>query len=586
MATHPTVGDMIKHPYGVVENYVDPDGQIYLGVYANAVNQVVPSFEYHYSKLLLGFLARAAASERSKEISLINDLMKTFTGNNNLCNSTLYKSFLELYSAVLSRQGDNGIPEINFSIIIDTAQKMKMGLYDLDLSVKENFEIFKNINEAFLDKNIIEELRKTLSFKGSGSNFTVLPGLNLEMTGNDFINEVVENVKTKMLEAVNNSGLNKTSKNGQLVYQRYIENIEQITVLYKEKLGEFYTKKFLAIDEAEKIKETKLKDLEQAAIQNDAKARFKKDKILVNKEGNPKTFHKVIIDAILGSLGGKTPEYLLDIRHGGMNTGNLLNAQNKSIDADNIQIANAKLEYHLNYERDKKWDNISTFHEFQNELKAINDFESKFVIMTSDKDQSVSADFKNKIAHSDVKIKGEAALKSRATEIIEMYNMIDNAGSLDPTDLIFSIANLAQEFVCNGQKEQARRTLGAICVGWMFDDVKQIVTNSSFIEGTNLQSIHFYNINNYFYTLSDILYKTANALESPKVSDHNKYVKIGISVPKDKIYAPMVESNSPEDGLPRWDAVSDYLLNNIKIDIHMNPNALFQDLFGNIFGVI
>lgn len=38
---------------------------------------------------------------------------------------------------------------------------MKMGLYELDKVVKENHEIFKNINMSFLDRNIVEELRKS-----------------------------------------------------------------------------------------------------------------------------------------------------------------------------------------------------------------------------------------------------------------------------------------------------------------------------------------------------------------------------------------------------------------------------------------
>ena len=584
MAAHPTIGDMVKHPYGVVENYVDPDGQIYDGVYATAVNSFVPSFEYHFDNLLGGFLLKAAASERGKEIQYICKMMEIFNQNNNLRNSVLYQNFLQIYNSILSIGLNDGISAMQLSFMVDTLQKMQLGLYELDKEVQENFEIYRNINTAFLDRNIIEELRKVLAFTGAASSIK-LGTLNLDMTGTEFIEEVLKGVKKKMLDAVNNSNITKTSEQGKEVLNRYIQNIDEIINLYRIKLGQFYSNKFEAIGDAETIKGMKLNELEQAAILNDANAKFKKDKILINKEGKPKTFHRTIIDAILGSLGGKSVEYLLDIRGGGMNTGNIAGKGGQSIDADNIQLGSGTLEYYLDYNRDKdKWDGITTYDEFKRELEAIQDFKSKFIIMTSAKDQSVSKEFKNSIAHTDVKIKGTASLEKRAPEIIEMYNLIDHPGAMDPTDLIFSIANLAEEFVCNGQVEQAKQTLGAICVGWMFDDVEKIVKGGSLLKNTS--EIHLYNINNYFYTLSDILYQTAYALNSKNVADQSSYVKVGISLPKSKIFAPMVENNSPEDGMPRWNKVSETLMSGIGIDIHMNPKNLFNALFGGVFGSI
>ena len=580
MAAHPTIGDMIKQPYGVVENYVDPDGQSELGLYAGIVNKTVPDFEYHYDNFLSNFLLRAAQNERSKEIKYINEMMENF--DDDLKNSTLYNNFLDIYKGIMSGTGSD---LLKLSSIVDTIQKMKLGLYELDKTVMENYTMFKDINLSFLDVNMMDELKKILKFSGAGSNTRMLPNLNLKMTGSDIIDTVTNNIKIKMEDSLKNSNINTQSKEGKKLLMRYQENIEKIVQLYNTKLKQYYTAKFEVIDKAETILGTSLKDLDNRVTEYD-KGVAKSKRIKVTKDGNPKTLQKTIVDIFVGSFGGKSPEYNLDIMGGGMNTGNIKNTLGLSIDADNIQIASGKMEFYFNNKRDRtQWDEIEYFGDFLDQVKKIENFESKFMIMYSDKDQSVSKEFgKTNVAHRDVKIKGDASLKKRGQEIIEMYNLIEHPGEMDPTDLIFSLANLSEEFVCNGNVEQAKRTLGAICVGWMFDDVKQIITGSSLISGVD--TIHFYNINNYYYTLSDILYKTSEALESKNPSKYGTYVSIGISLPQNKIYATILEENSPEEGMPRWEAISDTLLSNTKINIHMNPKNLFNELFSDIFGKI
>ena len=120
MASHPTVGDMVKHPYGVVENYVDPDGQIYEGIYAGAVRGFVPNFEYHFNNLLFGFLLNAAQNERAKELSYINSMLTSF--DDNLKNSVLYKDFMKIYNSVVNI--GSGV-SMDLSVLVDTIQKMK-----------------------------------------------------------------------------------------------------------------------------------------------------------------------------------------------------------------------------------------------------------------------------------------------------------------------------------------------------------------------------------------------------------------------------------------------------------------------------
>ena len=588
MAAHPTVGEMIKHPYGVVENYVDPDGQVFEGIYAHAVKNSVPNFEYHQSNLLFGFLLSAAENEQRKEIQYINMMKNSF--DSTLQQSVLYKEFLKLYDNIMSRGG--GI-SMDLSILVDTIQKMKLGLYELDKGIKENFEIFKDINVSFLDKNINEEFKKALQFTGASTSKKIIGKIDPNTTGQKILDNILTNIEDKMRQALTNSKINKQSKEGQALIARYEQAIDKILILYRTKLEQFYTTKFTAIDDATKILQMKIKDLELAAQEYDQKQTSKKAKILTNSDGDPRTLQQVIINTFTGNWGGKSVEYTLDIFRGGINTGNIGGAKGKSIDADNIQLVNATGEFYFGDWQDREkhklddkgttWDDISDFDIFMEQIEKIEDFESKFMIMYSAKDQSVGAGFKNSIAATDIKIKGSGSLETRGPEIINMYNHLKNPGAMDPTDLVFSIANLGEDFVCHGQAEQAKQTLGAICVGWMFDDVEQIVKGSSLIKGTNI--IHLYNVNNYYYTLSDILYKTAASLSSVNLSQNN-YVKVGItSIPSGGIYENMVAKNSPEEGMPRWNKIADTILKT-NIDIHMNPKSLFNTLFSGVFGNI
>lgn len=582
MATHPSVGEMIKHPYGVVESYVDPDGQVYAGVYATAVNNVVPGFEYHFNNFLFSFLLNAAGKEQVKEINYINSMLASF--DDNLKHSVLYTNFMKIYNSVMSRGG--GV-SMDLSVLVDTIQKMKIGLYDLDKELKENFNIFKDVNEAFLDKNIVEKVQKELKYTGASSSKKIVGTISGSTTGKDIIDRIIAGLEEDINKALDNSGIDKNSKEGRRILSLYKQRRDRLSEIYRAKLEEWYTRKFTVLDKADKILSMKIQDLEAKSKAYD-KDKPKTNKILVNSNYESRTLQQILINVISGELGGKTPEFTLDIDRGGMNTGNLKKG-GLNVDADNIQLANADCNFYFPDWKTREeneginWNQIGDFDVFLDQIQRIKDFESKFMIMYSDKDQSVSKEFKNQIAHTDVKIKGSASLNKRGPEIIEMYNMIDHPGAMDPTDLVFSIANLAQEFVCNGQVDKAKKTLGAICVGWMFDDVKEIIQGSSLVQGT--MGIHFYNINNYYYTLSDILYKTSQALSSKNISDQSSYVRIGITVPKGKIYEPMVQKNTVEEGMPRWEKVSGNLMSRTSIDIHMNPKSLFNALFSGVFGI-
>lgn len=132
----------------------------------------------------------------------------------------------------------------------------------------------------------------------------MLDGFDINMTGEQIVSQVLNNVRNKMIAAVQSSKINKNSKDGQALINRYMESIDKIINLYSVKLKQFYTSKFSAIGEAENIQKMRVEDLNKATKKYDESV-AKSKRIMISKKGKPKTIQQTIIDAIAGSLGGK-----------------------------------------------------------------------------------------------------------------------------------------------------------------------------------------------------------------------------------------------------------------------------------------
>jgi len=577
MAAHPTIANMLQNPYGVLSEYTDPDGHTYPGVYATIVNNLVPTFQGHFDLVLDKILIEAAANERAKEWMYIEDFLSSIEP---LKDYNLYQDIVELCNQLRAPIEDKNRPLTSFSRIIDSIQKLQMNLYDITKSLEENEQTFKEFNKLAATEPISKSLREALKATGPLTKLE-FGGIDKNTKGIDIINQAMEFYQNKINEAIEKNGFTSTQ----------IKVLNQLVKVYTIKLQEFYENKLSSVISDPLYKN--LNELEEAALSYDANKKSDKEKIMVTKKGIPKTIYQVVWDAINGSLGGKGIEYTIDLSHGGKNTGAVKNAKGQDIDADNIQLASGKLKFYFTESNDlfEKVLNNIRFDHLKEELKAINDIDRKFLIMTSAKDQSTNAKFVDFHAKSEtVKIKGDATLKSRKPEIEKMYQAIGNVGH-NPSDLVFSIANLAADFVTEGQEEQAKRTLGAICIAWMFDDAQEIVQGTQFIKGSN--SLHFYNLNGKYYTLSDILELTAKDLSRKSLaeytssnSDSMKYVKIGITLPKSNPYEAMLKSTKqPAEGIDQWDYVANILNKSIKIGIDMSVQNLFNDLFGNLMGV-
>lgn len=572
MAAHPSVGDMINHPYGVLSEYTDPDGQTYPGIYAGIVNNLVPSFQGHFDLVLPEILLRSAENERAKEQMYIDDFLKSI--ENELKDYKLYQDIVELCNQLKTPIENKNKTLTSFSKVIDTIQKIKMELYDITKTLEENEEIFKEFNKIAATKPISKALRQVLKASGPLTKLK-FKEIDKNMRGIDIINETIEIYKKEIAKSIEKNDFT----------DKQIKVLEQLTKVYTVKLKQFYENKLSTVV-SDPLYRT-LDELNEAALEYDKNKKSNKDKIMTSKSGSSKTINQVVWDTINGSLGGKGLEYTIDLAHGGMNTGSVQNIKGQDIDADNIQLFSGDLKFYFSESENlfEKTTETMSFDHLKKELEAIDGIDRKFLVMTSAKDQSTNAKFVDFYAKSNnVKIKGSASLESRKPEIEKMYQAIDNVGH-NPSDLVFSIANLAVDFVCSGQTEQAKRTLGAICIAWMFDDAQEIVQGTQFISGSN--SLHFYNLNGKYYTLSDILELTAIDLSRKSLAEYvsrdgMKYVKVGISVPKINPYEAMLKrKNHPSEGMDQWNEVANVLNKQIKIDIAMSPQNLFKDLFGN-----
>lgn len=561
MVGHPTVADMIKHPYGVLSHYTDLDGKSRSGDYASEVTNQIPTFDVQTGILLEDVLRRASQNERAKEIVYIDTFFESI---DNLKDYKFYNDMKALYDQ-LKTPLENKSEIKTVSKIVDAIQKVKTGLYDLDKTLDENEKIFKEFNKLAATNPISKTLREVLQVSGA-LNAPIFGKLDPKSTGNTLIEEALNNYTNMIEKAIKNNDFN----------EKQIAVLYDLVKTYRVKLKEFYENKLSSVT-TDPLNRS-LEDLEQDIKKHDSMTKDIRKQIATTKKGNPKSIEQVVWDTINGSLGGKGIEYTIDLSGGGKNTGNILNSSGLSIDADNIQLASGKLTYYYSASDDLFTQNNQNiyFEDFKRDLQNIEEMERKFIIMTSAKDQSTNASFKD-YSGGQVKIKGDATLESRRTEIEKMFE-IANVG-YSPNELVFGIANLGTDFVCNGQVENAKQALAALCIGWMFDDVKEIIIGEKFLGVSD--SLHFYNLNGKYYTLSDILELTAQNIQN-KLSGSDKrknYVNIGITVPKNPYEKILAENSSPNEEMDRWEAVSSSLMSNTKINVHMNVNNLFKDLF-------
>lgn len=564
-------GNYLSYPYGILKKYTI-GGETYIGEYADAVNANLAAIDVSFNDTFVNILLASASNERAKEWNYINQMLtKLFSEDPKpLIYDDIKKMLNTLYTP------GKGVSGAWVSQIVDTLQKLQFGLYDFNKSLKENMNIMKGFNEATLSKPFINAINQALGAKKEGRAFKYsdIKGDIKNMTGQKLIETIFDNIKTNVDEGVEKKGVKKDE-----FTEKQLKIINDLQTFYISKVQQFYTGKFQCIEDLD-IMKTSLQELENKVINHNLTAKSKEK---INADNKP--IQQFIHELLIGAFGGQALEMTISLSGGGANTGKMVGTTGRSIDADNILLGTGKLEFFspdleaLN-NKDKK--NISLT-DLQKQIENIEELKDGLVIMTSAKDQSTNKTFNSFTAtNTKVKLKDPGSLKARRGEIEDMFAAA-NCGGVD--DLIFALANLAKDFVYEGKIEMAKKNLGTVCIAWMFDDAVEIIQGGSMFQnqslGTNISTLHFYNINNYIYTLSDILLKTAQNLNKGigKTGRNMKYVNIGISGTKIEPYTTLLSENNQLKGIERWNYVSNELMSNITISVHMNVKNLFNDLF-------
>lgn len=568
-------GNYLSKPYGILKKFTI-GGETYIGEYADAVNANLAAVDASFDNTLDNVLKAAADNERAKEKAYLEKLFaKVFNDDN--YRPIIYNEVKSMYDQIMTP--GEGISEVWLSQVIDTLQKLLSGLYDFDKSLAQNMALMKDFNKVALSDPLMKGIDQAFEATKSGRSYLYNTTNIANKSGATILKEVCNNIHQN-IENYLNSNKSKTKMTDFTEQQQKL--IEQLQQEYKIRLQKFYTEKFQVITDLD-VLDSNLEDLNKKIIEYNSTVKAK-DKI--NADNKP--IQQYVHELLRGAFGGQALEIGISLGGGGAETGKVINAAGRSIDADNILLGTASLSFSYP-DMDKLTQQSQDIKkriqltEIKNEINDIESLENGLVIMTSAKDQSTNKSFNSFTAtNTKVKLKDPGSLKTRRTEIERMF---DAAGCGGVDDLIFALANLAKDFVYEGQIDMAKKNLGTVCLVWMFDDAVEIVQDGSMF-GNNISTLHFYNINNYIYTLSDILYKTASNVQAKlgqggitKTGKNMNYVNVTISGTKHNPYIDLLSEHDQLQGIARWDFVSEELMSNITIGVNMNVKNLFNQLF-------
>lgn len=568
--------DYLSHPYGILKEFTI-GGATYNGEYANAVNTNLAAVDASFGDTLDNILLAAANNEHNKEIAYLKKLFAKVFNDDDNNKPIIYNDVKAMYDALITP--GKGIPEVSLSQVIDTLQKLLLGLYDFDKSLSQNMALMKDFNKISLSDPLMKAIDQTLGAIKNGNSYIYDDTSIANKSAKTILTNICKQINTNITEYLNSD---KSKHNIEDFTEGQQKLIDQLQNEYKSRIQQFYNEKFKVIDELD-ILESDLNNLEKGINIYNSKVKSK-DKI--NADNKP--IQQYIHELLRGAFGGQALEIGISLSGGGVETGKVINKFGRSIDADNILLGTASLDFF--YPDMDKLTKQSvdpkkriTLTEVKNEIEDIEELKDGLVIMTSAKDQSTNKSFNSFTAtNTRVKLKDPGSLQTRRGEIEQMFAAANCGGGVN--DLIFALANLATDFVYEGKIDMAKKNLGTVCLAWMFDDAIEIVQNKSMF-GNNIGTLHFYNVNNYIYTLSDILYKTAENVAKvgkgaiTKTGRNMNYVNITISGTNYNPYTVLLTDYNHLRGIERWNFISDELMSNIKIGVNMNITKLFKELF-------
>lgn len=520
-------------PYGVLTSYT-LYGETYSGAYANSIHASVGG-QYggmvHGLEVVIKAMTTAAENEESREEALFQRYINLIPEN-----------------TILRREFEGLIHSKNYSQAFDTLIKTYSKMYDFNKTLKENQDIFNEINDLYLTRpfmfGLMDELGRS-SHKGNSSSYkATFREIDLAITGEELIDRIISGVERQVIEEKRLKGTE-------------LERYRKFLLTMKNFIQEIFIDSY-GVDSLY----NSLTELENTKA---IKSKRTKDK---GKNANT-SLNELIFNQLSGLLNGKGLEVLIDF-NGGVKTGDITN-KGQDIKTDDIILMTAEgsLAFVDNPTLKQDVKNITTKYELD-EFLSKGAFEDNFIIMTSAKDQSMSADFNNKFssANSTIKFAEPARLTQRIADI-RQFGEVSGTGV---DDLIFALVNLASDLVCAGEEGMVRQALGTLCVNWMFDDIGELIINVPM--ANSAQKICVYNVSGRYYTLSDILKTTIAKVKGKTQTD---LVKTNLKIPASSTYSSIAQNT--EEGKPRWDAVRNYIMSNTTLGFELRAKNLFEAFY-------
>lgn len=535
--------NIYEHPYSVITKY-EFYGESYEGAYYANFDISVPEYSgmNNALKMLVSTVRDAENFERQKE-------------------EKLFKSFIDKLpkGSALRNDFENFISSKNYSKAFDIYEKFSQGIYKFEETFEENKKRFKEKNNLFLSKEFLSSLANELSRSSlnpfeSGATFGDLDLENLSI--NDIIDNVINRVKENALKTVT------LDDKEQEAYENFLNLMRE----YMQGIfGESFPDVLMKINNPYDLK---LVELEKSNWIKTKRKEKKYSKVPLNK---------LIWNNVWGQLNGMSLEVSLDL-FGGVKTGKI-QQNNNSIKTDVIMIADGEgqlllkeneiikeLNKVVNDKDNATKNNLDTF-------LSSGKLKDKFVIMISAKDQSSAKGFENYHASTAIKMAEQSSLNKRM-EDLRTFGTAANIMGKGVSDLMFALVNLEEDMVCAGEEELVKRALGALCANWMFDDVAETFNTVPSILGSDddVTKIYIYNISGAYYTLSDILGKTAERIEKQQ---NSQMVSVQFKVSNGSYE----NAKNVPAGLARWEKVNQNVMSNTTFGFKLNSNNLFKQLF-------
>ena len=527
-------GDIYGGHYGVVTSYT-LYGETYPGAYAGAYSASIGgSYEGmdNSLKIIINGMLTAARNEEARELALFQRYINLIPEN-----TKLRKDFEGL------------IRSKNYSQAFDTLIKTYSKMYDFNKTLKENQDMFNEINDLFLTRPFLYGLMDQLgrsSHKGNSKTYKATFGkINLSMTGAQLVQSIIDEIEQEVVE--------KKRLQGDKL-KRYKNFLKQMKTFIEEIFIDAYGIEAL---------NNSLSTLENNSA-------IKKKRSAGNGKKANVPLNQLIYEIIYGQLNGMGLEVIIDFNSGGVRTGSIRN-NGGDIKADDVILMSANGSFTLDSNPQLKQEVSKMTEKYElDEFLARGAFEDNFIVMVSGKDQSTSLDFNNQFSNANktVGFAENASLNKRIPDI-EMFSSVSG---VDTQGLIFALSNLASDLVCAGEDGAVKQALGAMCANWMFDDIGELIINVPMTNNSN--KICVYNISGRYYTLSDILKKTLAKIKGVSNTD---LVKVNLSFPKDSSYSET--ALSVDEGTPRWEAVRGYIMKNTTIGFDLRTKNLFNAFY-------